>query len=123
MTAENRHLPSDAHESIIIMPGILPLLLGGQARQRCLMRKQAGFTLVEMLVVIGVIAILMTIIAPTLRSVTVRTEMVICKSNLHHLGIGLTAYQAEHKNRFMPFRKWILGNSPSDINGISNGLI
>ena len=86
------------------------------------MRKQTGFTLVELLVVIAVIAILMTIIAPTLRSVTLRTEMVICKSNLHHLGIGLAAYQAAHDNRFMPFRKWILGNY-TDRSGIRNGLI
>lgn len=50
--------------------------------------RRLAFTLVELLVVISIIAILLTLMAPAARSLVQRTEMDICQSNLHHFGVA-----------------------------------
>jgi len=57
-----------------------------------------GFTLVEVLVVIAIIAILMAIIIPVLRIAKERTREAICKANLRSVGIGLLMYSDENDN-------------------------
>jgi prepilin-type N-terminal cleavage/methylation domain-containing protein len=47
------------------------------------MHKQKGFTLIELLVVIAIIALLMSILMPTLNRVKKQTRGVACQANLH----------------------------------------
>src|SRR4051794_23819680 len=64
------------------------------------MRRKA-FTLVELLVVIGIIALLIAILMPALqraRDQAVRTQ---CMSNVRQLTIGWIQYATEHKFRLM----------------------
>jgi prepilin-type N-terminal cleavage/methylation domain-containing protein/prepilin-type processing-associated H-X9-DG protein len=83
------------------------------------MRQSPAFTLVELLVVVAIIVILLGISAPAMQNAMVFTDLVTCKSNLEQLGIASTMYIAEHRNRFMPFRKWIVGNY-TDIRALTD---
>jgi prepilin-type N-terminal cleavage/methylation domain-containing protein len=60
---------------------------------------RAGFTLVELLVVIGIIAILMSILLPTLGRVREQANATMCASNLRQFGTVLNLYATENKGR------------------------
>jgi prepilin-type N-terminal cleavage/methylation domain-containing protein len=71
--------------------------------QRPFKSSYRGFTLVELLVVIGIIAILVGILLPTLNKARKSARTVQCMSNIRQLVLGELQYFQESKYRFSPY--------------------
>ncbi|MES2439797.1 MAG: type II secretion system protein [Verrucomicrobiota bacterium] len=63
------------------------------------MMKTRGFTLIEMLVVVAIIATLVGIGYPLFRSVTEKSKEASCLTNLRSLGVALQTYLQEHNDK------------------------
>jgi prepilin-type N-terminal cleavage/methylation domain-containing protein/prepilin-type processing-associated H-X9-DG protein len=61
-----------------------------------------AFTLVELLVVIGIIVVLMSILIPALAAARRQGLLVRCQSNLRQIATGFFEYAAENRQRFPP---------------------
>jgi len=58
-----------------------------------------GFTLVELLVVISIIALLLAILVPTLGKAKKQGKNVVCKSNLRQWGLCFSLYTNDHEGK------------------------
>src|SRR5690349_10966625 len=65
---------------------------------------RGGFTVVELLIVIAVLAILAALLLPALAQAKHKALMIKCVSNLHQVGIGLRMYVDDNNETFPPAR-------------------
>lgn len=62
--------------------------------------RRKGFTLIELLVVIAIIALLLSILLPSLKLAKKQAQMIICKSNLHQWGMIWKMYTDDNNGNF-----------------------
>jgi prepilin-type N-terminal cleavage/methylation domain-containing protein/prepilin-type processing-associated H-X9-DG protein len=66
-------------------------------------RSRRGFTLTELMVVIGLIAMLVALFLPVLRKVRAAANTTVCLSNLRQMGSAWQLYVAENRGRLITF--------------------
>lgn len=92
-------------------PGLPP---GGRTRrdgERLIgVRMRMGFTLVELLVAVSIVALLIGVLLPPLRSARGQARAVVCGSNIRQIAMANIGYATENHGRFCPGASNFLGN-------------
>ncbi|MCG3129220.1 MAG: hypothetical protein CHACPFDD_04138 [Phycisphaerae bacterium] len=68
------------------------------------MLRRAAFTLIELLVVVALIALLISILLPSLRQAREAAKTTVCLSNQHQITIAAIAYTVESRDWFNPIQ-------------------
>ena len=63
---------------------------------------QNGFTLIELLVVVAIIALLVSILVPSLQEAQELAKQTVCQTNLKGIGLAYRFYLENHDQRFFP---------------------
>ncbi len=74
-------------------------------------RREAGFTLVELLVVVAIITILAGMLLPALEKAVSSARQAACQSNFKQLGVAFTCYAGDYQG-YLPWA-WLAGTSGS----------
>ena len=64
--------------------------------------KRCGFTLVELLVVVGILALLTALLLPVFGRVRENGRRAACQSNLHQIGLAMQEYLQDNDHRYLP---------------------
>ena len=79
------------------------------------MRRKTGFTLVELLVVISIIALLMAILFPALNRAREQAKFTVCKTSLHQYGLAMGLYLADYDGAFPDSLIWLYADGNDSV--------
>ena len=82
-----------------------------------------AFTLVELLVVIGIIAVLMGILLPSLSAAQEQARQIKCASNLRNIGNGINIYLAGNKQVYPPAYMYVGQTLANGYDNASQGYV
>jgi prepilin-type processing-associated H-X9-DG protein/prepilin-type N-terminal cleavage/methylation domain-containing protein len=78
------------------------------------MRRRHAFTLVELLVVIGIIALLIGILLPALNKARQQASKLACAANLHNMGLLMAMYVDQYKESF-PMSRGVFDSTGAEM--------
>jgi prepilin-type N-terminal cleavage/methylation domain-containing protein len=70
------------------------------------MQNRKAFTLIELLVVVAIIALLVSLLLPTLAEAMKLARLSVCETNLHYTGLGLNLYADAEGEGDFPIGRW-----------------
>ena len=73
--------------------------------------RRSGFTLVELLVVIGIIAVLISLLMPALSKARQAAHQTVCQSNMRQLSMAMLMYANENR-QYVPIWNWEFRDPP-----------
>ncbi|MCP4375433.1 MAG: type II secretion system protein [bacterium] len=82
----------------------------GHRRSSARVDGRSGFTLVELLVVVAIIALLAAMLVPSLNHVMIFAREVQCRSNLHNIGNAVSLYMSNNRMT----APWVFDNGSGD---------
>jgi prepilin-type N-terminal cleavage/methylation domain-containing protein/prepilin-type processing-associated H-X9-DG protein len=83
-------------------------------------KRRRGFTLVELLVVIGIIAVLLSMLMPSLNKARRQAERLACAANLRQCGLVLMMYANDNKG--VPYPLGPMNNSTGYAHGLGTNV-
>jgi prepilin-type N-terminal cleavage/methylation domain-containing protein len=83
-------------------------------------RAPAAFTLVELLVTVSIVALLIGLLLPSLRSARSHARSVVCQANLKQIGTALWSYWVEYNSRVPYVEDPMTNGNAGDRPGFGN---